>query len=95
MLARSARQPYHPDLRKRQREVTFSPQEIASKRQEDNRPKTAMRKEWVRPVAVFMKPAEGVSCASILKDLKKQVNSDELGVAVQDIKETDSKDLKL
>ena len=40
-----------------------------------------------------MKPTEGVSYAAILKDLKKHVKPDELGVTVHGIRETRSKDL--
>ena len=46
-----------------------------------------------RPEAVLIKPAEGMSYASILRDLKRCVNPDELGVTVQGIRETRSKDL--
>ena len=43
-----------------------------------------------RSEAVLIKPAEGMSYASILRDLKSHVNLDELGVTVQEIKETRS-----
>ena len=46
-----------------------------------------------RPKAVLIKPAEGMSYASILRKLKKRVNPDELGATVQGIRETRSKDL--
>ena len=42
---------------------------------------------------MLIKPAEGIGYASILRDLKKRVNSDELGATVQGIRETRSKDL--
>ena len=45
-----------------------------------------------RPEAVFIKPAEGISYATILFELKKRVNPDELGATVQGINETRSKD---
>ena len=41
-----------------------------------------------RSEAMFAKPTEGMSCASILRDLKKRVNPDELGATVQGIMET-------
>ena len=47
----------------------------------------------VRPEAVLIKPAEGMSYALILRELKKRVNPDELGVTVQRIREIRSKDL--
>ena len=37
-----------------------------------------------RSEAVLVKPAEGVSQVAILKDLKKHVKPDELGVTVHD-----------
>ena len=46
-----------------------------------------------RPEAVLIKPAEGMSYASILRELKKRVNPNELGATVQEIRETRSKDL--
>ena len=46
-----------------------------------------------RPETVLIKPAEGMSYASILRGLKKRVNPDELGATVQGIRETRSKDL--
>ena len=52
--------------------------------------------EWprrVRPEAVLIKPAEGVSYAAILKTLKKRVKPDEIGVTVQGTREMRSKDL--
>ena len=46
-----------------------------------------------RSEAVLIKPAEGISYASILHDLKRRVNPDELGLTVQGIRETRSKNL--
>ena len=43
--------------------------------------------------AMLIKPAEGISYASILRDLERRVNPDELGVTVQGIREKRSKDL--
>ena len=43
---------------------------------------------------VLIKPAEGVSCASILADMNKRVKSEELGVTVQEIRETPYKNPK-
>ena len=45
------------------------------------------------PEAVLIKPVEGMSYASILRELKKSVNPEELGATVQGIRETRSKDL--
>ena len=42
---------------------------------------------------MLIKPAEGVSYVAILKDFKKRVKPEELGVTVQGIRETRSKDL--
>ena len=56
----------------------------------------AKEPEWSRracPEAVLIKLTEGVSYAAILKDLKKHVKPDELGVTVHGIKQTRSKDL--
>ena len=39
-----------------------------------------------RPEAVFIKPAEGMSYATTLRELKKRVNPDELGATVQKIR---------
>ena len=46
-----------------------------------------------RPEALLIKPAEGTSYASILREIKMRVNPDELGATVQRIRETHSKDL--
>ena len=46
-----------------------------------------------RPEALLIKPAEGMCYATILRELKKRVNPDELGATVQGIRETRSKDL--
>ena len=42
---------------------------------------------------MLIKPAEGVSYAAILNDLKKRVKPEEVGITVQQIRETHSKDL--
>ena len=44
------------------------------------------------PEVVLIKPAGGMSYASILSECKKRVNPDELGATVQGIRETRSKD---
>ena len=109
-----------PELRKRPRQLTVSPQDTAAKKPEMKRPKASPREEeWMkvparkslykkkpkpepkkpdwprraRPEAVLIKPTEGESYAAILKDLKKHVKPDELGVTVHGIGETSSKDL--
>ena len=46
-----------------------------------------------RPEAVLIKPVEGMRYATILRELKKRVNPDELGATVQVIREMRSKDL--
>ena len=51
------------------------------------------RPRRARPEEVLIKPTEGVSYAAILKDLKKHVKPDELGVTVHGIREARSKDL--
>ena len=56
----------------------------------------AKKPDWPRRAcleAVLIKPTEGVSYTAILKDLKKKVKTDELGVTVHGIRETRSKDL--
>ena len=56
----------------------------------------AKKPDWkrrARPEAVLIKLTEGVSYAAILKDLKKHVKPDKLGVTVHGIRETRSKDL--
>ena len=40
-----------------------------------------------------MKPSEGVSYATILKNLKSRVNPEELGITIGGIRETRTKDL--
>ena len=55
--------------------------------------KTQEKPRRARPEAVLIKPTEGMSYASILRELKKRVNPDELGATVQGIRETRSKDL--
>ena len=55
--------------------------------------KTPEKPRRARPEAVLIKPAEGMSYASILRDLKKRVNPGELSATVQGIWETRSKDL--
>ena len=45
------------------------------------------------PEAVLIKPVEGISYVTILRELKKRVNPDELGATVQGIREMRSKDL--
>ena len=42
---------------------------------------------------MLIEPVEGMSYATILHELKKHVNPDELGATVQGIRETRSKDL--
>ena len=70
---------------------------LARKMLRKKKPKPEAKKpDWprrTRPEAVLIKPTEGVSYAAILKDLKKHVEPDELGVTVHGIRETRSKDL--
>ena len=54
---------------------------------------TDLEPRRARSEAVHIKPAEGMSYATILRDLKKRVNPDELGTTVQGIRETRPKDL--
>ena len=63
---------------------------------QQNPKQEAKKPEWLRcarPKAVLMKLAEEVSYAAILKDLKKRVKPEKLGVIVQGIREISSKDL--
>ena len=55
--------------------------------------KTSEQPRRARPEAVLIKPAEGMSYATILRERKMRVNSDELGATVQGIRDTRSKDL--
>ena len=55
--------------------------------------KTPERPRRARPEAVLINLGERLSYAAILKDLKKCVKPDELGLTVQGIRETCSKDL--
>ena len=56
-------------------------------------PKKPERPKRPRSEAVIIKPAEGVSYAAILKNLKSRVNPEELGVRICGIRETRTKDL--
>ena len=75
----------------------MSPYDSAAKMPEVKKPKVEARKpEWPRracPEAIIIKPVEGVSYTDNLKFLKKRVKPDELGIIVNGIKETRSKDL--
>ena len=57
--------------------------------------RTSERPSRTRPEAVLIKPAERMSYTSILRELKKRVNPDELGAAVPGIRKTRSKDLQV
>ena len=65
------------------------------KRKEKKPSKKPEKHRGARPEAVLIKPAVGMRYASILRELKKRVNPDELGATVQGIRETHSKDLLL
>ena len=53
--------------------------------------KTPKKNSHPRSEAVLIKPGEGMSYASILRELKKSVSPEELGATVQGIRETRSK----
>ena len=55
--------------------------------------KTPERRGRPRSEAVLIKPAKEMSNASILRDLERCVNPDELGVTVKGIREVRTKDL--
>ena len=63
------------------------------KKKEKKLSRTPEKSRRVRPEAVLTKRAEGTSCASILRELKKRVYPDDLGTTVQGMRETRSKDL--
>ena len=63
------------------------------KKREKKLSRTQEKSRRLRPEAVLIKTAEGMSYASILRRLKKRVNPDELGATAQGIRETRSKDL--
>ena len=63
------------------------------KKQEKKLSRMQEKSRRLRTESVLIKPAEGMSYASILRGLKKRVNPDELGATVQGIRETRSKDL--
>ena len=52
------------------------------KKKEKKLSRTLEESRRARPEAVLIKPAEGMSYASILRELKKRVNPDELGATV-------------
>ena len=64
------------------------------RKRKGKKPSKSMEKpRRARPEAVLIKPTERMIYASILRELKKCVNPDELGATVQGIRETRSKDL--
>ena len=68
--------------------------DLRKKKKKEKKPsRTPEKSRHACPEAVLIKPAEGMSYDSILRELKKHVNPDELGATVQGIRETRSKDL--
>ena len=89
-----------PDTRKRPRDSTASPEaSLTGRTSEIRRKKKRSSPQRRRNLAVRAKKRCSLnqqrewSYASILRELKKRVNPDELGATVQGIRETRSKDL--
>ena len=73
--------------------VEVSSRKNLQKKKRKKPARTPEKSRRARPEVVLVKPAEGMSYTSILHELKKRVNPDELGATVQGIRETRSKDL--
>ena len=65
--------------------------DLRKKKKSKPAPKKPERQKRARSEAVIIKPAEGVSYAAILKNLKNCVNPEELGVRIGDIHKTRTK----
>ena len=73
--------------------MEVSSRKILKKKKRKKPARTPEKSSRARPEAVLIKPAKEMSYASILRELEKRVNPDELGATVQEIRETHSKDL--
>ena len=83
-----------PKASKKEEEWVVVPSKKHLRKKREKKPcKTPEQPRRARPEAVLIKPAEGMSYATILRELKKRVNPDELGATVQGIREMRSKDL--
>ena len=82
-----------PKASNKEEEWVKVPKKDIQKRKGKKPFKTPEKPRRARPEAVLIKPAEGMRYASILRELKKRVNPDELGATVQGMRETRSKDL--
>ena len=81
-----------PKVSKKEEEWVEVPKKKDLRKRKVKKPfKTPEKPRRARPEAVLIKPAEGMSYASILRELKKSVNPEELGATVQGIRETCSK----
>ena len=70
--------------------VEVSSRKNLQKKKRKKLARTPKKSRRARPEAVLINPEEGLR-ASILRELKKRVNLDELGATVQGIRETRSK----
>ena len=85
-----------PKASKKEEEQVEVPNKKDIRKKKGKKPsKTPEKPRRVRPEAMLVKPAERMSYASILRELKKRVNPDELGATVQGIRETRTKHLHL
>ena len=83
-----------PKASKKEEECVEVPKKKDLRKRKVKKPfKTPEKPRGARTEAVLIKPAEGMSYASILRELKKSVNPEEMGATVQGIRETRSKDL--
>ena len=83
-----------PKASRKEEEWVEVPKKKGLRKRKGKKPfKTPETPRRARPEAVLIKPAEGMSYASILRELKQSVNPEELGATVQGIRETRSKDL--
>ena len=62
--------------------------DLRKKKKSKPAPKKPERPKRARSKAVIIKPAEGVSYAAILKNLKSRINPEELGFRIGGIRET-------
>ena len=82
-----------PKASKKEEEWVVVPRKKDLRKKKGKKPSnTPEQPRHARSEAVLIKPAEEMSYATILRELKKRVNPDELGATVQGIRETRSKD---
>ena len=83
-----------PKASKKEEEWVVVPRKKDLRKKKGKKPSnTPEQPRHARSEAVLIKPAEEMSYATILRELKKRVNPDELGATVQGIRERRSEDL--